>query len=189
MRQLQTTLKLFLVCLICLPLSAGDTVQLKTRTQESGNRGYDRLVRQIQHELIMLPFLSLFDDLSFRVDDGAVTLLGYVSRPTLKTDSERVIKKIEGVEKIVNQIEVLPLSPSDDRIRVATARMLFGHPMLNRYALQVIPSIHIIVKNGNVSLDGTVDSENDRNVAGIEANSVPGVFQVKNNLKVVKPSK
>ncbi len=152
----------------------------------TGNRAYDRLVREIRHELIMLPNITVFDDLSFSVDGYNVTLMGSVTRPTLKSSAENVVKKIEGVERIENKIEVLPLSPQDDRIRVVAARVVFGHPSLNRYALQAIPPIRIIVKNGNLALEGVVANEGDKNIAGIEANSVPGVFKVTNNLRIDK---
>jgi hyperosmotically inducible protein len=147
-------------------------------------RSEERLVRQIRHELIMLPYYGVFDHLAFRVNDGTVELLGQVTRPTLKTDAERVVKNIEGVEKVINNIEVLPVSPNDDRIRLAAYRAIYGHSALNRYALQAVPPIHIIVKNGNVTLEGVVASEMDKNIANIQANSVPGVFSVTNNLKV-----
>jgi len=152
--------------------------------EETGDRAYDRIVKEVHHELVMLPFLSVFDDLSFSVEGGTVTLMGSTSRPVLKSDAENVVKRIEGVSQVVNKIEVLPLSPMDDRIRVAVARVVFGHSALNRYAMMAVPSIHIIVKNGNVTLEGVVASEMDKNIAGVEANSVPGVFSVKNNLRV-----
>jgi hyperosmotically inducible protein len=128
----------------------------------------------------------VFDNLAFRVEGSTVTLLGQVTRPTLKSDAERVVKDIEGVERVNNQIEVLPLSPSDDQIRIAAYRSIYGASSLNRYAHQAVPSIHIIVKNGNVTLEGAVANEGDKNIAGIQANSVPGVFSVKNNLRTEK---
>jgi hyperosmotically inducible protein len=134
----------------------------------------------------MLPYYSLFDWLQFEVrPDGAVTLTGEVTRPTLKSDAENVVKKIEGVEKVVNQIEVLPLSPNDDRIRRAVYRAIFNfNSPLFRYATVAVPSIHIIVKNGNVTLKGVVASPADSNLANIKANGVSGVFSVKNELSV-----
>ena len=132
----------------------------------------------------MLPYYGVFDNLMFRVDGYRVTLLGQVSRPTLKTDAERVVKRIEGVEQVVNRIEVLPLSPNDDRIRRAVYRAVYGHSALQRYGLGAQPPIHIIVKNGNVALEGLVANTMDRNIAGIQANAVPGVFSVRNNLRV-----
>jgi hyperosmotically inducible protein len=134
----------------------------------------------------MLPYYSVFDNLAYRVDDGTVTLMGQVTRPTLRDDAERVVKRLEGVERVKNEIEVLPLSPEDDRIRIAEFRAIYGDPALNRYAHQSVPPIHIIVKNGNVTLEGVVDNEADKNIAGIRANRVPGVFSVTNNLRVVK---
>jgi hyperosmotically inducible protein len=134
----------------------------------------------------MLPFYGVFDNLSFRVNGGTVTLMGQVTRPTLKTDAERVVTGIEGVERVVNDIEVLPLSSYDDKIRLSTYRAIYGHTALNRYVLQAVPSIHIIVKNGTVTLEGVVANEGDKNIAGLQANSVPGVFSVTNNLRVEK---
>jgi hyperosmotically inducible protein len=131
----------------------------------------------------MLPYYGVFDNLAYRVDGDTVTLLGQVTRPTLKDDAERVVKNIEGVEKVVNNIEVLPLSPNDDRIRLAAYRAIYGQPTLNRYGLQAVPPIHIIVKNGNVTLEGTVASDADKSIANIQANGVPGAFSVTNNLK------
>jgi len=147
-------------------------------------KGYDRFVREIRHELVMLPYYGVFDNLAYRVDGYKVTLMGQVTRPTLKSDAERVVKDIEGVEQVVNNIEVLPLSPNDDRIRMAAYRTIYGHPALNRYSLSAVPPIHIIVKNGNIALEGVVANEGDKNIAGIQANSVQGAFGVTNNLRV-----
>lgn len=144
----------------------------------------DRLTRQVRHELVMLPYYGVFDNLSYRVDGNTVTLMGQVTRPTLKSDAENVVKDIEGVERVVNNIEVLPLSPNDDNIRLATYRTIYGHPALNRYALQAVPPIHIIVRNGNVILEGVVANEGDKNIANVQANGVSGVFNVTNNLRV-----
>jgi hyperosmotically inducible protein len=147
-------------------------------------KGYERFVREIRHELVMLPYYGVFDNLAYKVDGYNVTLMGQVTRPTLKTDAERVVKDIEGVEKVVNNIEVLPLSPNDDRIRRAAFRTIYGHTALNRYAFGAVPPIHIIVKNGNITLEGVVANEADKNIAGIQANSVSGAFGVTNNLRV-----
>lgn len=132
----------------------------------------------------MLPYYGVFDNLAYQVNGNNVTLMGQVTRPTLKSEAEKVVKSIEGVEHITNNIEVLPLSPNDDRIRAAEYRAIYGNSTLNRYALQAVPPIHIIVKNGNVTLVGTVANEMDKNVANIQANSVPGVFSVTNDLRV-----
>ena len=146
----------------------------------------NNLIREVRHELVMLPYYGVFDDLGYRVDGYTVTLTGFVRLPTLKSDAENVVKGIEGVEKVVNQIVVLPLSPMDDRIRRATYRAIYGAPPLDRYGLQAVPSIHIIVNNGKVTLVGVVDSEADKNVAGLNANGVSGVFSVDNQLQVPK---
>ena len=150
------------------------------------SRGPDRIAKEVRHELVMLPYYNVFDNLVFRVDGSTVTLMGQVTRPTLKSDAERAVKTIEGVEKVVNKIEVLPVSPNDERIRAAVYRAIYGHTALNRYGLQAVPPIHIIVNNGNVTLEGVVANEGDKNIANIQANGVSGVFSVKNNLRIEK---
>jgi hyperosmotically inducible protein len=132
----------------------------------------------------MLPWYGLFDSLKFQVVDGRVTLLGQVTRPTLKSDAENVVKRIEGVESVDNQIEVLPLSRFDDQIRVGVARAIFGYGGMYRYGMGAQSAIRILVKNGHVTLEGVVGSEMDRNIANIRANGVFGVFGVTNNLNV-----
>ncbi|HZS51423.1 MAG TPA: BON domain-containing protein [Bryobacterales bacterium] len=149
-------------------------------------RGRQRLEREVRHELVMLPLYGVFDNLAFKVDGYKVDLMGQVTRPTLKADAERAVQSIEGVESVDNKIEVLPLSPNDDRIRLAMYRAIYGDSSLSRYALRAVPTIHIIVKNGNVTLEGAVSSEADKNLAGIRARGVSGVFSVTNNLRVVK---
>jgi hyperosmotically inducible protein len=148
----------------------------------------ERIAREVRHELLMLPWFGVFDYIAFKVDGSTVTLLGQVARPTLKSDSENAVKHIEGVEKVINQIEVLPPSPMDDRIRLELYRAIYGYAPLEKYALGVQKPIRIIVKNGHVSLEGVVDNETDKNLVTVRANSVPGIFSVTNNLQVV-PSK
>jgi hyperosmotically inducible protein len=143
-----------------------------------------RIAREIRHELLMLPNYGIFDNLAYRVDGATVTLLGQVAQPTLKSDAGNVLKSIEGVQTVNNEIEVLPLSPNDDRIRLAEYRAIYSQATLNRYALQAVPPIHIIVKNGHVTLEGMVANESDKNVAGLMANGVVGVFSVTNNLRI-----
>jgi hyperosmotically inducible protein len=143
-------------------------------------------MRQVRHELVMLPYYGVFDNLAYRVDGSTVTLLGQVTRPTLKSSAENVVKDIEGVERVENKIEVLPVSPQDDDIRMAAYRAIYGHTALNRYALQAVPPIHIIVRNGNITLEGVVANEGDKNIAGLQANGVAGAFSVTNNLRVEK---
>jgi hyperosmotically inducible periplasmic protein len=142
------------------------------------------ITKQVGHELRMLPYYSIYDDLSYKVDGGTVTLYGYVVRPILKSDAENVVKRVEGVEHVVNRVEVLPLSGFDNSIRRRETRAIYGFPSLQRYGLGTQPSIHIIVNNGHVTLTGIVDNQADKNVAYIQANSVPGVFSVTNNLRV-----
>ena len=144
----------------------------------------NRLVREVRHELVMLPYYGVFDNLAYRVDGSTVTLLGQVTRPTLKSDAGNVVKNIEGVERVDNQIVVLPLSSMDDGIRMAEYRAIYGHPGLDRYAMQAVPPIHIIVDNGKVTLEGVVNNQADKDMAGIRANTVNGVFSVTNNLRV-----
>jgi osmotically-inducible protein OsmY len=163
---------------------AQDKPRNRSQAVSAGEQGQNRIAREVRHELVMLPYYGVFDNLAFRVDGGAVTLLGQVTRPTLKSDAGNVVRQIEGVQKVDNQIEVLPLSSTDDRIRLAEYRAIYGQAQLNQYALRAVPPIHIIVKNGNVTLEGSVSSEADKNVAGIQANSVPGVFSVTNHLRV-----
>lgn len=149
----------------------------------SGPVSADKLTREVRHELVMLPYYGVFDNLAYRVDGDAVTLFGSVTRPTLKSDAENVVKRIEGVSRVTNNIQVLPLSPNDDRIRLAVYRAIYGFPSLNRYALNAVPPIHILVDNGKVTLEGVVANEGDKNVANVQANGVPGVFSVTNNLQ------
>jgi BON domain len=144
------------------------------------------IVREVRHQLVLLPYYGVFDDLEYRVDGGTVTLLGEVTRPVLKSDAESAVKTVEGVRRVVNDIKVLPPSPNDDKIRRAEFRAIYGFPSLNRYAIMAVPPIHIIVDNGHVTLVGVVDSQADKQVAGVQANSVPGVFGVVNNLRVGK---
>jgi hyperosmotically inducible protein len=149
------------------------------------NNGQDRISREVRHELVMLPYYGVFDNLAYSVSGFTVTLYGQVTNPTLKSDAGNVVKKIEGVTKVDNKIEVLPLSPMDDQLRRAEYRAIYGEPSLNRYAMQAVPPIHIIVENGKVTLVGVVDNAADKNLAGLRANSVSGVFSVTNNLQVV----
>jgi hyperosmotically inducible protein len=145
-----------------------------------------RITKEVRHKLVMLPYFSIFDNLAYRVDGDTVTLYGQVRNAFLKDAAQSAIKHIEGVDHINNQIEVLPASFNDDRIRRETARAIFRNSSLSRYSIQAVPSIHIIVKNGHVALEGVVDSEFDKNMAYIRANGVPGVFSVENNLRIEK---
>jgi hyperosmotically inducible protein len=154
------------------------------RAGQPGGGADARLSREVRHELVMLPYYGVFDNLGYRIDGRTVTLVGQVTRPTLKSDAGNVVKNIEGVEKVNNEIQVLPLSPMDDRIRMATYRAIYSAPGFDKYAYQAVPPIHIIVDNGKVTLEGVVGNEADKNMANVRANGVSGVFSVVNNLRV-----
>ena len=154
--------------------------------QNQNSPAYQRLVKEVRHELVMLPYLGVFDNLEYKVDGSTVTLVGQVTRPTLKRDAESAVKNIEGVEKVDNQIEVLPLSPNDDRIRRAIYIALARNPQLDRYFMQAVAPIRIIVKNGNVTLEGVVDRKGDSDMANITAKGVSGAFSVIDHLRVEK---
>ena len=139
---------------------------------------------RVRHELVMLPWLGVFDHLTFQVEGDKVILAGQVNRPTLRTSAERVVMKVAGVSTVSNQIEVLPLSPFDDQIRLAALRSIYSFPALQRYGMGVVPGIHILVKNGNVTLAGVVANQADAQLAYLRAMQVPGVFSVSNRLTV-----
>jgi hyperosmotically inducible periplasmic protein len=188
--------KSLLLAVLALPLTFSMVAFASPTTQDNPSAGalnqksIDRVYKEVHHELVMLPFYGVFDNLAYKVDpDGTVTLLGQVSRPTLKSDSENVVKRIEGVEKVVNNIEVLPTSINDDKIRRATYRAIYGNDVLSQYQERAVPPIHIIVKNGQITLEGVVARAMDKQIAGMQANSVPGVFGVTNNLVVEEEEK
>lgn len=166
--------------LLALAIGGG----LAAQERHPSEKGQMRLQKEVRHELVTLPMYDVFDNLAYKVEGGTVTLLGQVTRPTLKSDAERAVKGIEGVERVDNRIEVLPLSPNDDRLRRAVYRAIYGTEGLDRYAMRAVPTIHIIVKNGHVSLEGAVATEGDKNLANIKASGVAGVFSVTNNLQV-----
>jgi hyperosmotically inducible protein len=169
--------------LIALALCALLASPLSAQKHPISQKAVDRIVKEVRHQLLMLPYLDVFDNLAYQVNGYNVTLLGQVTQPTLRDDAERVVKKIEGVEKVNNKIEVLPVSINDDRLRAQLYRAIYGYGPLQRYAIVPQKPIRIIVKNGHVTLEGVVDSEMDRNLANIQANSVPGVFSVVNHLQ------
>src|ERR1700758_5296115 len=169
------------ISLLCsIAAVASPVAQDNQPTGAVSQKGYERIMKEVRHELVMLPFYGVFDNLAYKVlPDGTVTLLGQVTRPTLKSDAERVVKGIEGVERVDNQIEVLPVSPNDDRIRRDVYRAIYSNPVLSPYSLRAVPPIHIIVKNGNVILVGAVARQMDKQVAEVQAKGVAGVFGVK----------
>lgn len=166
------------------PATYGAAASRQEKKQRSEAKYQEKLVKEVRHQLVMLPWYSVFDNLAYQVEGDKVILSGQVTRPTLKSDAEAAVKSIEGVASVTNNIEVLPLSPMDDQLRRALYRAIYGDPGLSRYSIQAVPSVHIIVKNGNVTLEGAVDNETDKNLAGLRANQVPNVFSVKNNLVV-----
>ncbi|MFN7927929.1 MAG: BON domain-containing protein [Blastocatellia bacterium] len=179
-----TKLSVVLLLLASMATLAVTPTTANQQRQTNNDRVRSYLIKEVRHELVMLPYYGVFDWLQFEVQaDGTVTLQGQVVRPVLKSDAENVVKDIEGVTKVNNQIEVLPLSPNDDRIRRAIYLTLFNFDSpIYRYGMGAVPSIHIIVKNGNVTLKGIVDSESDKTLANVKANGVSGVFSVKNEL-------
>lgn len=154
----------------------------------AGPSGPQSLAAQVRHELVMIPYYGVFDDLNYSIDSatGVVTLTGDVVNPVVRTDAEHSVKHLPGVTKVVNKINILPPSGMDNRIRRATYRAVFGYSDLYRYAMGAIPSIHIVVDTGHVTLTGVVNTQADKEVAYIRANSVPGVFSVTNNLRVAE---
>ena len=168
---------------VTTPAVRASTTPQEQRQPKDSDRIQQRLEREVRHELVMLPYFSVFDNLAFKVDGDNVTLFGEVTRPSLKSDAESAVKRIEGVTTVVNQIEVLPPSPNDDRIRWAAYRAIYGDPMLQRYSVGIQQPIHIVVKNGHLTLEGVVSTEGEKNVANIRANGVSGVFSVNNNLR------
>jgi hyperosmotically inducible protein len=170
--------------LVGLLFAATSFVSGQDREHRGSQRGEERLIKEVRHELTMLPYYSVFDDLSYKVEGGTVTLFGAVTRPSLKSDAENVVKRIEGVERVLNNIDVLPPSPNDDRIRRDVYRAIYSQPGLDNYSLRAVPTIHIIVKNGNVTLTGAVANQGDKDRAGIAANGVSGAFSVTNNIQV-----
>lgn len=153
----------------------------------NGPADENRIAREVRHELLTLPYYGVFDDLAFKVDGSTVTLLGATPNPTLKSDAVKAVKRIEGVTKVNDQIELLPVSPNDDQIRLAEYRAIYGDTVIGpRYGIRAVPPIHIIVKNGHVTLEGVVANKMDADIINLRANSVPGVFSVENHLQIEK---
>jgi len=169
------------------PQKKNKNSRLESRPRAEGEaRNLAYLTKEIRKELVTLPFFSVFDWLEGNVEpDGTVHLRGQVTRPTLKKDAQRRVEKVEGVDRVINQIEVLPLSPYDDRLRRAVFRELFNfNSPLFRYGQQPIPPIHIIVNRGRLTLKGVVANKGDSDLANIKARGVPGIFEVRNELRV-----
>lgn len=175
---MKKTLHIFLAAV----LAAGTTGLAFADSAGSGSQ--DRLTGEVRHQLAMIPQVTVFDNLAYSVDGSTVTLYGQVRNAVIKDVAEKSIKRLEGVEKVNNQIEILPASFNDDRIRRQVARAVFNDPRLFNYGFQPVAPIRIIVKNGHVDLEGMVRTQTDKDDAFIRANGVPGVFSVKNNLQV-----
>ncbi len=188
---LSSAVSLFAASLVVSPsLSWAKATELSHETElktvKDGAHTTEWLQEKVRHELAMLPYYGVFDHITFKVNGDLVELSGQVSRPTLRSDAERAVERIEGVKTVTNAIEVLPLSPNDDRIRLAMFRAIYGSDALYRYSLQPVPAIRIIVKNGNVSLEGIAANEMDKDIANLRAHSVPGVFSIAQNIVVEK---
>jgi hyperosmotically inducible periplasmic protein len=181
----QVLIRFALSVAVVLALTTLSLAQDVQRGQPTA-RSQERIIKEVRHRLLMLPYYGVFDNLSYKVDGTTVTLLGQVWRPVTRSDAENSVKRIEGVEKVDNQIEVLPPSPMDDGLRHRLYRTIYRYPPLQRYGLGVQKPIRIIVKNGNVTIEGVVDNEGDKNLIGIRAKGVPGIFSVTNNLRVEK---
>src|SRR6266550_655331 len=152
---------------------------------QSGSRVNDaQLAKRVRHELLMLPYYGVFDNLAYNINGSTVTLYGQVVRPTTRSSAERVVKKLPGVARVVNNINVLPLSSFDDQIRAATYRSIARTGGLYRYLMGANPSLHIVVDRGHITLEGVVSGKGDKTLAYMAARRVPGVFSVTNNLRV-----
>jgi hyperosmotically inducible periplasmic protein len=172
--------------LVVLSFALAPSMIAQTEAGQSVSPSEARIQKEVRHELLMLPYFNVFDYIAYQVKGDTVTLQGEVTRPTLKSDAENVVKRIEGVQQVINNIEILPPSPMDDQLRLALYRAIYGYPALEKYALGVQKPIRIIVRNGRVTLEGLIDSETDKNLVTVRANSVPGIFSVTNNLWVVQ---
>jgi len=168
------------------PQSSG--AQAGTPTETLSPESFQKLANKVRHELVMLPYYDVYDNLYFRIDGRTVTLLGQTPNASTKSSAGNVVKHIEGVDKVVNNIELLPPSPADERIRRAAYRAIYSYGPLFKYSHAPVPPIHIIVKSGRITLEGIVDSESDKQMAGMQANQVPGTFQITNNLRVINPT-
>ncbi len=177
----------FMALVAALALTAG--VALAAPADANGQGlAQQQLSKRIRKELVTLPYYGVFDNLAYQINGDTVTLHGQVVRPTTRSDAARRVARLAGVRQVVNNIEVLPLSSFDDSIRRATYRSIFNTGSLYRYARGANPSLHIIVNNGHVSLEGVVANDGERNLAYMAASRVPGVFSVTNNLRTDRES-
>jgi len=186
--KLSTFAKLGTIAALALAMLFTSGSAFAQQQNNPDNRSTEYITKEVRHQLLMIPYYSVFDNLEYRVDGTTVTLMGQVVNGSIKDDAESGVKHVEGVEKIVNNIEILPPSPDDDQIRRAEYRAIYSFGSLQKYGFQAVASIHIIVKGGHVTLEGMVDNQSDKDAANIRANGVPNVFSVTNNLRVGNPS-
>jgi hyperosmotically inducible periplasmic protein len=176
-----------LFALLILAVSGNALAAKRQQPPPRDSANYEAwLTKEVHHELVLLPFYSVFDNLEYKVEGSKVTLMGQVVQPVVKDDAESAVKHIEGVTAVDDQIKVLPLSPMDNQIRRAEYRAIYAYPSLQVYALRSVAPIHIIVDNGHVTLEGVVATQADKDTANVVANTVPNVFSVTNNLRVEK---
>ena len=183
MRSLRLALALSTACLLVQIPAFGQGASAGAPLSQ---KSLERITKEVRHELVLLPYYGVFDNLAYKVDADHVTLVGQVVTPKMRSDAEKAVKSIEGVAGVNNQIEVLPLSPMDDQIRRAEFRAIYSAPGMDKYAIQAVPPIHIVVKGGNVTLVGAVASQIDKAIAEMRAKSVPDVFSVGDELMVEK---
>jgi hyperosmotically inducible protein len=179
-----STLKKRIITIVALLAMAAPAALGAPKASNEQSMRQEQLDKKVRHELVTLPYYGVWDNLAYKVEGNTVTLYGQVVRPSTRTDAEHRVNRIQGVEQVVNNIEVLPLSSFDDAVRVRTYRALVRSGGLYRYMMGVNPSIHIIVNRGQVSLEGVVSNKGDKQLANIVASGVPGAFSVVNNLRV-----
>lgn len=177
------------LCALSLALAGAITVFAQSGSADRigsppGAASQARIVQEVRHQLVLLPYYTVFDNLAYKVEGSTVTLMGQVTQPVTKDNAEKAVKGVEGVTRVINQIQVLPLSPMDSQTRRAEFLAIYRAPGFEKYADQAVPPIHIIVDNGHVTLVGVVLNQMDKQIAYTRANSVPNVFSVTNNLQV-----
>lgn len=182
-KEMNSIMKKILALVATVLIATSAAVAAPKSVDESESQSYEQVSRKVRKELVTLPYFGVFDNLAYKVEGSTVTLYGQVVRPSTRKDAERRVAKIKGVERVLNQIEVLPLSSFDDSVRISTYRALARTGGLYRYLRGVNPSIRIIVNRGHVTLEGVVSDSGDRNLANIVANGVPGAFSVTNKLR------
>ena len=178
------TIKSRIIALAAMVAIAASAVVAAPKTTKEQALNSQQIAKKVRKELLTLPYYGVFDNLAYKLEGNTVTLYGQVTRPTTRSDAARRVARIPGVKRVINNIEVLPLSSFDDSIRIRTYRTLFNTGGLYRYAMGANPSIHIIVNRGHVTLEGVVSNRMDSQLAYIAARGVPGVFSVTNNLRV-----